>query len=351
MPSNILSADAFFPASGAGTTEEQLNTLRNYLFLLLEQLRYTLNNLDTSNVNGAELSRFVSSVTEPVYARIEDSEGSIASLALTAAGLTSRLNDAEGNLSTLTQTANRINWLVASGTSASNFTMTDRAISLIADNIQLDGYVTFTDLSTSGRTSISGDNIVTGTINAIDVKGCRYYSADGTGYLSVGGDKNYGDLDIFGSAGNTPVFSVYDEVGSTSLKVLNRTFLTASGESATLLAPLNFSGEGAYQFMNTGNVRIKPTGNVYIYPSADAVIYPDGRAGIDAKGQVYFRSGERIRLESGTSIQLVPGSGGLLIGSELGGTSLPATDLARGRLFFKTTSGSGWTAATPYIYL
>ena len=60
----------------------------------------------------------------------------------------------------------KIGWLIKSGTSASNFTMTDRAIQLTAGTINLSGYVTFASLSTKGSTAINGDNITTGTINA-----------------------------------------------------------------------------------------------------------------------------------------------------------------------------------------
>ena len=60
----------------------------------------------------------------------------------------------------------KIGWLIKSGTSASNFTMTDRAIQLTAGSIDLTGYVTFNSLTDQGATSINGSNITTGTINA-----------------------------------------------------------------------------------------------------------------------------------------------------------------------------------------
>ncbi len=64
----------------------------------------------------------------------------------------------------------KIGWLIKSGTSASNFTMTDRAIQLTAGSINLSGYVTFNSLSTKGSTAINGDNITTGTISASRIK-------------------------------------------------------------------------------------------------------------------------------------------------------------------------------------
>lgn len=55
----------------------------------------------------------------------------------------------ENSISTVSQTANKINWLVKSGTSSSNMTLTDKVYSLIssninltADHINLHGYVT-----------------------------------------------------------------------------------------------------------------------------------------------------------------------------------------------------------------
>ena len=44
--------------------------------------------------------------------------------------------------------------------------MTDRAIKLVADTIDLSGYVTISALGTAGKTTINGSNITTGTIHA-----------------------------------------------------------------------------------------------------------------------------------------------------------------------------------------
>ena len=68
-------------------------------------------------------------------------------------------------ISVVQQTADKISWLVADGTSASNFTLTSRMASLVAGEINLTGYVTFNALSTAGQTIINGDNIKTGVIS------------------------------------------------------------------------------------------------------------------------------------------------------------------------------------------
>ena len=130
------------------------------------ELSLTVGGFDTriSNAEGSvsELSQTVGGFDT----RITNAEGAVSELSQTVSGFSSRISDAEGNASEALQTAGKINWIVKSGTSASNFTLTDRAISLVADNIDLDGYVTFTNLRTSGQTVINAGNITTGTIDA-----------------------------------------------------------------------------------------------------------------------------------------------------------------------------------------
>lgn len=114
----------------------------------------------------------LSSLTQTVRGfdtRIENAEGAVSTLSQTVNSFQTRIQTAEGNISTLTQTAGKIEWLIKSGTSASNFTMTDRAIKLVADNIDLSGYVTITALGTAGKTAINAGNITTGTIDASKV--------------------------------------------------------------------------------------------------------------------------------------------------------------------------------------
>lgn len=46
------------------------------------------------------------------------------------------------------------------------FTLTDRMASLVSKQIDLTGYVTISDLKGSGKTTINGDNITTGSLDA-----------------------------------------------------------------------------------------------------------------------------------------------------------------------------------------
>lgn len=64
MPSNLMFADASFPKIEEGEDPQvSIRKLENYLFLLLEQLRYTLQNLEPSNFNTSEFHSYVQTLT------------------------------------------------------------------------------------------------------------------------------------------------------------------------------------------------------------------------------------------------------------------------------------------------
>ena len=135
----------------------------------LSELTQTVSGFDLRIQNAEQAAAEVSLTVGGFDTRISNAEGAVSELSQTVNSFSTRISNAEGNASEALQTADKINWLVKSGTSASNFTLTDRAISLVADNITLDGYVTFTNLKTSGQTQINAGNITTGTIDASKV--------------------------------------------------------------------------------------------------------------------------------------------------------------------------------------
>lgn len=105
MPTTFQLVEMTFPNGEGKTTQEQINGVYDYLFVLLEQLRYTLFNLDESNLNQNALSEFIKNISEPIYAKIEDTDKDVNELAITAKGLAARISNAEGSITTLTATA------------------------------------------------------------------------------------------------------------------------------------------------------------------------------------------------------------------------------------------------------
>lgn len=105
MPTTFQLVETTFPNGEGKDTQEQINGVYDYLFVLLEQLRYTLFNLDGSNINQNALSEFIKNISEPIYAKIEDTDKNVNELSITAKGLAGRISDAEGNITQLGVTA------------------------------------------------------------------------------------------------------------------------------------------------------------------------------------------------------------------------------------------------------
>lgn len=105
MPTTFQLVETTFPNGEGKDTQEQINGVYDYLFVLLEQLRYTLFNLDGSNINQNALSEFIKNISEPIYAKIADTDKNVNEISITAKGLAARIGDAEGNITQLDTTA------------------------------------------------------------------------------------------------------------------------------------------------------------------------------------------------------------------------------------------------------
>lgn len=105
MPTTFQLVETTFPNGEGKDTQEQINGVYDYLFVLLEQLRYTLFNLDGSNINQNALSEFIKNISEPIYAKIADTDENVNEISITAKGLDARLSNAEGDITQLGTTA------------------------------------------------------------------------------------------------------------------------------------------------------------------------------------------------------------------------------------------------------
>lgn len=225
MPTALmLTEDALPKYNEAQDDTQRIKEIYNYLFMLVEQLRYSLANLGVQNFNETELDNISDSISDPLKEdigmlshTIENQSGSIAELTLTADALVSRMTNAEGNISTLTQTAtslssrissaegdiseisqtvNGLSFSVTNGSSSSIIRLMSGSIQLSSASISFSGMVTFSDLSTSGRTTINGGNITTGTIKAIDISGCTITGSEFKSVLTSRG-YNSGTLSFY----------------------------------------------------------------------------------------------------------------------------------------------------------
>lgn len=103
----------------------------------ISQLQQTATSI-TSTVQDMEGNISVLQQTAAgLTSTVQNVEGDISSLQQTASSLTSRVSDAEDNISSVEQTAEKINWVVASGTSATNFTLTSHMANLISEEVHI----------------------------------------------------------------------------------------------------------------------------------------------------------------------------------------------------------------------
>ena len=175
---------------GKMDSEKERRQILNYLALLDEKLRYMFQNIDIEeNLSedakelffqyGKDIQNVIKDsegnfsmlrqTIGEISATVQDNKGNISLVQQTADRLATRISNAEGDISEVEQTADKINWIVRSGTSASNFELTSRMAKLVAAEVDITGFVTFTDLERKGRTEINGGNITTGTIDADSV--------------------------------------------------------------------------------------------------------------------------------------------------------------------------------------
>ena len=139
------------------TVQQQGDTLDDY-GTKISQIEQTTSGI-TSTV--AELDERITDQDQA----IQDQNAKISTIEQTTDSITATVNDHGQTMTELEQTADSI---------TSTVTSQGNMISQIRqdlDGINLSGYVTFTDLKTSGSTTINGSNITTGSISADRIKG------------------------------------------------------------------------------------------------------------------------------------------------------------------------------------
>lgn len=173
MPSNLMLSDSAFPHFTGESTDEKVAKIQDYLFMLLEQLRYTLGNISTENFNEAGLKEFSNYVTEPFVMHLSDIDGRVTNLSTDVDGIFTRVSNAEGNVSSLSQTVYGLSLNVSNNGDSSSIQLTSNGVNIgSSGQITFNGLVKFTDLSNAGSTSINGANITSGTITGRLLSGC-----------------------------------------------------------------------------------------------------------------------------------------------------------------------------------
>lgn len=149
-----------------------------------------------------------------------------------------------------TQLADKFNWLVKSGTSATDFTLTDRTATLISQYINLNGLVTFSGLSSDAQSKINNaTNVANNAVSRLDANdkklaGRFNYRSDGkTEYIEIGkSGTNYnsgssrGNLHVWGTIGgwgsiNSGAIDIQFPVRADSIDAMNESIVVQQKNS------------------------------------------------------------------------------------------------------------------------
>ena len=196
------------------TNVSEVQQTANGLTSTVSSVQTTLNNLDgeveTLKTKQSTIEQNVNSITTKVESVEETANGAKTAASeakQTANSFSTKITAVEKNISSVSQTASKIDWVIKSGTSSSNFTITDRMATLTAEKIDLSGYVTINSLKSGGTTTIDGSRITTGTISAdrVDLTSLKVrnvYNADNKmiitsagSYMYIGGDSSVKNVD------------------------------------------------------------------------------------------------------------------------------------------------------------
>lgn len=296
MPTTFQLVETTFPNGEGKDTQEQINGVYDYLFVLLEQLRYTLFNLDGSNINQNALSEFIKNISEPIYAKIEDTDKNVNELSITAKGLAGRIGDAEGNITQLQATAQGLSASISSlDGSVTNLTADVNGLRATVSG-KIDGTAAQTlidqNLNQITLAATSGSN---GTVFALNKNGVQIAST-GTIDLHVKAVNIDGTLTAGALRGNT--IALIDNNGNTigGFTLADTTTSTGLGMTTTW-----------------GGIKIQPAGNIFL------------QAG----------TGGSITVQSGL-VQL--GSAALCLATASFGTSAPSGAGVAGQLYIQLVS-------------
>ena len=105
-----------------------------------------------------------------ITSTVQGLDGRVTTVEQTATGLTSTVQGLNGQISTLDQKIDSISLSVTNGESSSTIALTVDGVQVSSKKIQFTGDVVFASDLTDGQTTISGDNILTGTIETARIK-------------------------------------------------------------------------------------------------------------------------------------------------------------------------------------
>ena len=251
MPTAQMLTEEALPKYKEGEQDkERIKTLYNYLFMLVEQLRYSLGNISADNFNETALKELETDISAPIVRRVEDAEGNISTLTQSAGLISARLESAEGSVSSLALTAESLSSRITSAEgSVSNLTQTANSLSSRISNAEGDiSSLTQTAGSLSSRiTSAEGSiSSLTQTANSLS---SRIESVDGS-VSSLSQTVNGLRLSVTNGESSSTISLVKDGAAVSSETISLKGYVTFSALSGSGQSTIN--GDN----ITTGNINV-----------------------------------------------------------------------------------------------
>lgn len=246
----------------------------------------------TADSNSSTISSMQTTVGS-ISKRTTSLEQDLSGFKTTVSNTYSTKGEVSNVSSVASQTADKMSWLVKSGTSASNFELTDRVASLVAHDINVNGRVTFSGLSTDTQskinkanttataaektangiksniytpntTTINGGKITTESITAKQINVADLFAQDITATGTITGAKLKGahveaDSGYIGSWGiaNGTITNNYEYSAGTESSTDNFTRTTSFGFDGTISIKKNFYNMSAVESFEVSGAVIK----------------------------------------------------------------------------------------------
>ena len=259
------------------------------------------------------LSASIDIQLDSITSQITGLNGQVSTIQQTVSSITSQIQGINGEISSLEQYVDSITLSVSNGSTSSIIQLRAGSTTISSANITFSGMVTFTDLSTSGATTINGNNITTGTIDAdrLNLTGAITYSDLSSSVQD--------DLDAGYDAGRAVERWTYEGTTYIDGERIMAGTVTASTLEGGEIYLLDSSGRRAGSFTLEG-------ASSY---SGRAISIDSGAIAIMASaGDVYFESGDgaAVQLADDCSFaaDIRPGSAG---GYSCGTSSRPWSDV------------------------
>lgn len=243
-----------------------------------------------------------------ISATVKDINGNMAALTIRADEISTRVENAEGSISSITQRADsielKVDAKVDSDSIISSINMSREGIKISADKVAITGVVTFEDLKTPGKTTISGSNITSGKITGTRLQTAELTSTTGvaieTNSVKIGSASlffNKGRFDIqcsqniaVASLGNITIMPGLRQDGTSTdtgqvnipqalLNVQRLTVVNNATVQGTLSVSGNVTGYDVKATRNMNCVDMAASGNISVSGTAwIKTLYVNGTA-------------------------------------------------------------------------